>query len=567
MSLSRSQLQAISVTERVCSAVSLLGTFVIVISFLSSSSFRKPINRLVFYASWGNMMANVATLMSQSGVRLGTASSLCQFQGFLIQWFMPADALWTFAMACNVWLTFFHKYDSEQLRRLEVKYLLACYGLPFVPAFVYFFIETKTRGKIYGAATLWCWVSTPWDFLRIGLFYGPVWLIMCLTIFIYVRTGSVIYQKRQQLNRAGNTESSSTAASLKDIQLSKVTEFSITREIVHTVQVPLEGDEDPISTKSLHTFYCPYSVTIQAGSDLQDSEKIAEQSLGHDEVSTGIQRRATVMETNSAAWAYSKYAVLFFIALLITWVPSTANRVYSLVLPHKPNFELNYISDTNAANSTTARAAASPSPPPPAPVALTPGPRVAKLQEIFDKALARTLRANSYANFSSCFPTPAKHVPASLESVWRQLNAKLEESAKAEFEDILTERDAVRQLNELDRLVGEAKYRKDHGVGQESVAPHTLPPDELFRSHLLPYMRETQSSLNHKVESVQNENAELAQRVQAQRREIQDLLVGLESVVADLEVAAAAATQFGSDNNLRQEAAEMDEEIRARSEI
>ncbi|OJJ95540.1 hypothetical protein ASPACDRAFT_36439 [Aspergillus aculeatus ATCC 16872] len=223
--------------------------------------------------------------------------------------------------------------------------------------------------------------------------------------------------------------------------------------------------------------------------------------------------------------------------------------------------------DTNPANSTTTRAAASPSPPPPAPVALTPGPRVAKLQEIFDKALARTLRANSYANFSSCFPTPAKHVPASLESVWRQLNAKLEESAKAEFEDILTERDAVRQLNELDRLVGEAKYRKDHGVGQETVAPHTLPPDELFRSHLLPYMRETQSSLNHKIESVQDENSELAQRVQAQRREIQDLLVGLESVVADLEVAAAAATQFGSDNNLRQEAAEMDEEIRARSEL
>ncbi|OJJ95539.1 hypothetical protein ASPACDRAFT_1891777 [Aspergillus aculeatus ATCC 16872] len=344
MSLSRSQLQAISITERVCSAVSLLGTFIIVISFLSSSSFRKPINRLVFYASWGNMMANVATLMSQSGVRLGTASSLCQFQGFLIQWFMPADALWTFAMACNVWLTFFHKYDSEQLRRLEVKYLVACYGLPFIPAFVYFFIETKTRGKIYGAATLWCWVSTPWDFLRIALFYGPVWLIMCLTIFIYVRTGSVIYQKRQQLNRAGNTDSSSTTASLKNIQLSKVTEFSITREIVHTVQVPLEGNEDPISTKSLHTFYCPYSVTIQAGSDLKDSEKTAEQSYVHDQVSAGIQRRATVLETNSAAWAYSKYAILFFIALLITWVPSTANRVYSLVLPHKVDFELNYIS-------------------------------------------------------------------------------------------------------------------------------------------------------------------------------------------------------------------------------
>lgn len=65
---------------------------------------------------------------------------------------MPADALWTFAMACNVYLTFFHKYDSEQLRRLEWKYVLCCYGVPFVPAFAYFFIQTQARGRIYGSA-------------------------------------------------------------------------------------------------------------------------------------------------------------------------------------------------------------------------------------------------------------------------------------------------------------------------------------------------------------------------------------------------------------------------------
>lgn len=55
-------------------------------------------------------------------------------------------------MACNVYLTFFHKYDSEQLRRLEWKYVLYCYGIPFVPAFAYFFIQTQARGRIYGSA-------------------------------------------------------------------------------------------------------------------------------------------------------------------------------------------------------------------------------------------------------------------------------------------------------------------------------------------------------------------------------------------------------------------------------
>ena len=123
--------------------------------------------------------------------------------------------------------------------------------------------------------------------------------------------------------------------------------------------------------------------------------------------------------------------------------------------------------DTSMNNNHPQRPA-SPSPPPPAPVPLTPGPRASRLQQVFDQALARTLRANSYSNFSSCFPTPARHVPASLESVWRQLNAKLEESAKAEFEDIVQERDAVGQLNELDRLVGEAKFRRDNNETGES---------------------------------------------------------------------------------------------------
>lgn len=86
MSLSQGQLSAISITERVCSVISLVGTFVIVATFIGSRSFRKPINRLVFYASWGNIMANVATLISTSGIQKGVRSSLCQFQAFLIQW-------------------------------------------------------------------------------------------------------------------------------------------------------------------------------------------------------------------------------------------------------------------------------------------------------------------------------------------------------------------------------------------------------------------------------------------------------------------------------------------------
>jgi hypothetical protein len=39
------------------------------------------------------------------------------------------------------------------------------------------------------------------------------------------------------------------------------------------------------------------------------------------------------MEANNAAWSYTKVAVLFFTAMLVTWIPSSANRVFSVVHP------------------------------------------------------------------------------------------------------------------------------------------------------------------------------------------------------------------------------------------
>ena len=80
------QRYAIQITERVGSALSLLGSVIIIVSFLTSSRFRKPINRLIFYASWGNTLCTVATLTSYAGIHAGQRSALCQVQAFLIQW-------------------------------------------------------------------------------------------------------------------------------------------------------------------------------------------------------------------------------------------------------------------------------------------------------------------------------------------------------------------------------------------------------------------------------------------------------------------------------------------------
>ncbi|KAL4788439.1 Nnf1-domain-containing protein [Aspergillus varians] len=587
MSLSAGQLFAISATERTCSTVSLTATSIIIVSFLSSRSFRKPINRLVFYASFGNIMTNVATLISQSGIGAGTNSNLCQIQAFLIQWFMPADALWTFAMAFNVYLTFFRSYNSEQLRRLEWKYLALCYGLPFIPAFTYFFIRSQSRGKVYGSAILWCWVAPSWDFLRIAVFYGPVWFVIFVTLAIYARIGNLVWRRRRQLKEAGGLDTTLDASSPDNQPFSKVTEIHITREDAVSFHLERAGPstEQNLSFACIQSSHRPYSVNVQTGitppsevqlkpmrSDNPTSNPPDNHPENHPDgppEDDQCYNSRTASDVNAATWAYTKYAMLFFVALIVTWVPSTINRVYAMVHPDTPNFEPN----------NAPREDQSPSPPPQPPIAQTPGPRVTRLQDIYSQALARTLRANSYTNFAACFPTPAKHVPASLESVWRQLNAKLEESAKAEFEDILIERDAVAQLNELDRLVGEARVRRegaenddagpDGGEGEKggNVPPHTLPPDELFQAHLTPQLEKMRGVLDAKIQATEAQNVELAQRVQAQRAEIERLLAGLETVVADVEGAAAAATEYGSSNNLRKEALQMDKEVKARSDV
>jgi hypothetical protein len=80
--LSAQDLANFALIERVASSLSLVGIAFIIVTYAASPSFHKPINRLVFYASAGNIFTNIATLMSRNYVHGG---SMCQFQAFLIQ--------------------------------------------------------------------------------------------------------------------------------------------------------------------------------------------------------------------------------------------------------------------------------------------------------------------------------------------------------------------------------------------------------------------------------------------------------------------------------------------------
>lgn len=81
----RLELKIIEFAERVTSGFSILGCAFVIVTFVSMKIFRKPINRLVFYATFGNLATNLATMISRNGITGGYDAPICQIQAFLIQ--------------------------------------------------------------------------------------------------------------------------------------------------------------------------------------------------------------------------------------------------------------------------------------------------------------------------------------------------------------------------------------------------------------------------------------------------------------------------------------------------
>lgn len=229
-------------------------------------------------------------------------------------------------MALNVYLTFVHKFDAQRVRSLEWMYFLLCYGLPFIPAFTFFFIRTESRGRVYGSAVLWCWISLKWDYLRIALFYGPVWFVIFTTLIIYILCGRIIFKWRRQLLNFAPPELSSSHES----------------PIVKTAKTEVYLELSP-RTPGLPR----YTVEIAGGRHGERKSIVyadEEQSHLRRLTSHATNQQKIVSASNRAAVNYCRVALLFFVALCITWIPSTINRVYSLVRPESVSFPLAFAS-------------------------------------------------------------------------------------------------------------------------------------------------------------------------------------------------------------------------------
>lgn len=157
------------------------------------------------------------------------------------------------------------------------------------------------------------------------------------TFFIYIRAGKEIYIKRKQLLSFNRHQQSTELTSFSEhFATMKTTEVHVASEFINPIDLSELGR--PQSRPSNGTQMYSVHVSSDKNSELALPPRMALRKEKASSLSLPSSEQRTMgpnlaMEANSAAWSYTKVAILFFTAMLVTWIPSSANRLYSIGNP------------------------------------------------------------------------------------------------------------------------------------------------------------------------------------------------------------------------------------------
>ena len=185
--------------------------------------------------------------------------------------------------------------------------------------------------------------------------YGPIWVVITMNVIIYIKVGAVVLKWRRQHISLKRTPSSALdhaqpspaiTVPMRDMgspvpaALTNSYELSIVSQVPHYPpnRSPHISIQSPITpTPTHHRFPSSQSTTIQEQAHVQRRTTIV-----HPASIAGTYR---VVDVNKATVSYCYTALLFFLVLLVTWVPSTVNRLYTLIKPNSSTpFALDFAS-------------------------------------------------------------------------------------------------------------------------------------------------------------------------------------------------------------------------------
>src|SRR6266536_2659197 len=182
-------------------------------------------------------------------------------------------------------------------------------------------------------------------------------VIIFATLFIYLRAGKDIFMKRRELRSFNILQRKPMSILANPFTSQKTTEVYVTSETITSSdtigfqRVSPRNQTSGAPASGINPNQ-GYKVNITSHTDEQPSERwsysnkstIFEQKdsaqgpatptathVHHEQNSNFHPRRSYFAnEASNAAWSYTKVAMLFFLAMMVTWIPSSANRVYSI---------------------------------------------------------------------------------------------------------------------------------------------------------------------------------------------------------------------------------------------
>ncbi|KAL8953346.1 MAG: hypothetical protein Q9222_000808 [Ikaeria aurantiellina] len=160
-----------------------------------------------------------------------------------------------------------------------------------------------------------------------------------IAIGIYLMAGRHVWKKRDAIDVPGFLNPFNEDPFTNVI---KTTEVTITHTERKASQPNCEVRE--IAQSHVDGTYDAYSVNIEIAQQPQRPQRPRAASRPAVFRLPSVTRAVALSEDKADSFLYARVAFLFFITLLITWVPSSVNRAYALAHPENVNFAMNYTS-------------------------------------------------------------------------------------------------------------------------------------------------------------------------------------------------------------------------------
>lgn len=143
------------------------------------------------------------------------------------------------------------------------------------------------------------------------------------------------------------------------------------------------------------------------------------------------------------------------------------------------------------------------------------GIRFTLLQKVLEKSLSESTKTITLEKLKGCYPELAltEDGVKAMEIVRSQITEIWQEKSLAEFNAVFKERDVENSLNELDRLIEEAKRRQKRNNIEERFYPDELTPREIVSTSLLSSQQRCIDELEKTLAEIQNDNSNLCKEL------------------------------------------------------